>query len=184
MRTAILAALVLLGFARAAAAQPEGAPPAGMPIIVTTTGSVNLTGSTVETNMAALKIPANSLGKNGIAEVNAVFNYTNNANAKGMLLRLGTAPGVTTGGVTGATTSATTTLGAQLKWILRANNATNSQNIYGAGGNAPFGVSPQGAFTFSVDTTQDIWMNISATLAVATDTITLVHAYVVIYPHQ
>jgi hypothetical protein len=46
---------------------------------------------------------------------------------------------------------------------------------------SPFASNAGNIVTLAVDTTQDAYVNINATLAVATDTITLVHAYLVVF---
>jgi hypothetical protein len=184
-----IAAVAFL-FATQSLAQPGPLPGAGgaggaAPYIATTTGAVSLTGTTAETNLAALKIPANTIGKNGAVEIFTIWSYTNGSNNKSMLVRYTQGAASIVGGSTGVVTVATTTTSASLGWIIRANNATNAQTWYAAGGQTPFGTAGTNIGTaLTADTTQDTYININGQLAVGTDTLTLQHAYLVVYPHQ
>jgi hypothetical protein len=146
--------------------------------VVATTGQASVTGTTAETNLASLKIPANSMGKNGVVEVVALWSYTNSANVKSLFHRLGVSPGIggtTVVGTIGSTATAT----AQSMVIVRNNNAANAQVAWTASLN-PFSSSTTANTTAAVDTSQDTYINITGQLAVGTETITLVHAYAVI----
>jgi hypothetical protein len=165
---------------------PIGGPAGGEAVYVATTaGPTPLTGSTSETNLAALKIPANTMGKNGVAEVYALWSFPASANNKTMTMRYNNTSGSTAGGVTGAPSiSASTNQSAQLIWIIRNNNATNSQSIFAPGGSTPFALYNGVLTALAIDTTQDSFINLNGTLALGTETLTLQHAYVVVYPHQ
>jgi hypothetical protein len=65
--------------------------------------------------------------------------------------------------------------------VLRNNNATNVQAAHFASPIAPFGTSTT-PVALAVDTTQDSYININGQLALGTETITLMHAYAVVYP--
>jgi len=67
-------------------------------------------------------------------------------------------------------------------WVIRNNNATNSQTLWGAQSVIPFGSSANALLAPAVDTTQDTFINLTGTLALGTETLTLVHAYAVIFP--
>lgn len=145
-----------------------------------TTGSVSLTGVTTETNLAALRIPAGSIGPNGVAEVKALWTCTNNANVKSVILRF--APAVTlSGGVTGASLPLTSFGSAQTLLMIRNNNAQNAQVFYPPVPSTPFGTNPNPIATLAIDTTVDTRVSLNATLSVGTDTITLVHAYLTVF---
>jgi hypothetical protein len=154
------------------------------PYVATTTGAVSVTGVTTETNLAALRIPANTLGANGAAELKTLWTHTGNANNKSLLVRFTGVAGSTSGGVTsGTTVVASSFQSTHMILYLRNAGATNSQYYPNTTGLAPFGSSLNPPIQSSVDTTLDTYININGTLAVGTDTLTLVHAYLVVFPH-
>jgi len=154
---------------------------ASVPLVVTTTGQVSLTGSTTETNMAALRIPANTMGANGVIEVKCFWSYTNSSNNKTILHRLGATSG--SGGVSViGSVIVTTTASSQTMAIIRNNNAVNSQTVF-ASASTPFGPSGSAPLTSSQNSAADLYININGQLAVGTETLTLVHAYAVVFPH-
>jgi len=150
-------------------------------IVAATQGQTSVTGTTAETSLASLRIPAGSMGKNGHIEVKALWSYTNSTNNKTLATRW--AP--TAGGIVGvpvvfATT--TTTATGQTLVVIRNNNATNAQNSYNATAFSPFGSSGNANVVGAIDTTVDMWVNLTGALALSTETITLVHAYAVVFP--
>jgi hypothetical protein len=151
-------------------------------VVATTTGSVPLTGVTVETNLAALRIPAGTIGANGVVEVIALWSYPNSANNKTLIVRFG-ASGATSGGAAGPALIVTTTQTAQTRTIIRNNNAANSQVCFSVTPSTPYGVANQPVATIGANTAADVYVNLNGTLAVGTETLTLVHAYAVVYPH-
>jgi len=158
---------------------PGSAAPSGE-VIVSTTGPVSLTGTTSRTNMVALRIPANSIGKNGAVEVKALWSYTNSSNAKTVETRLSPTPD-TGGSFAGGNLQVTTTATAQTLAIIRNNNATNSQIMWPANPAAPFGSATAANLTAAIDTTVDAYVCLNATLAVGTETITLQRATAVVF---
>jgi len=146
-------------------------------VVVSTTGPVNLTGTTAETNLASLRIPANSMGKNGVIELKCLWSYTNSANVKTHNYRWNNTPG---GGVSITSSGPTTTATAQAFLIIRNTNATNVQVTYNTPLN-PFGTSG-GTPTTNLDTTQDTWLNITGQLALSTETLTLQRATATVFP--
>jgi hypothetical protein len=151
--------------------------------VATTAGQVPLTGVTTETGLAALRIPGNTMGANGAAEIKCLWSYTNNANNKTITHRLSTTAGIT-GNSVGSALAVTTTATAQTLVIIRNNNATNSQVIFSPTPTTPFGSGGAAFFTLPFDTTADTYINVTGTLANAADTLTLVHAYLVVFPHS
>src|SRR5262249_15341554 len=125
---------------------------AATPLIVTTAGSARVTWTVDETNLGGFRVPGGSMGGNRGVQGDGFCSYTNNSNNKTLMVRWGGTSGATAGGVIGATVIATTTATAQLKWIIRNNNAFNAQIVYGAGGQSPFGTSTQGVATGAIDT--------------------------------
>jgi len=153
-----------------------------MSIVVATQGQTTLTGTIGSTFMAALRIPANSMGGNGHIEVKALWSTTNSANNKQYLAYLNTVPGVT-GGLGLPSSTISTVASAQSMWVVRNNNAANAQSIYGQiPATAPFGSGTFALNTGAVDTTQDTFVNIFGNVAGAGETLTLVHAYAVVFP--
>ena len=150
--------------------------------VVATAGPVSLTGSTSETNLAALKIPAGAIGKNGAVQIVTLWTYTNSSNNKTIIFRYANTSGTTTGALLGNNLVVTTTAAAQLLNIIHANNATNAQLSWNQAGNTPFNTGGVAAVALSVDTTQDSYININGILALGTETLTLQHAYAVVFP--
>ena len=176
-----IALLLWAAFLLASPASADIARPvAGGFIVAATQGQVSVTGTTSETNLASLRIPAGAMGRNGHIEVKALWSYTNNTDAKTVLFRLGTASGIG-GAALNVAPTLTSSATAQLMVVLRANNATNSQYAFPGSPAVPFGSTGAMAPT-SVDMTQDAYINLTGQLAVSTDTLTLVHAYAVVYP--
>jgi opacity protein-like surface antigen len=150
-----------------------------VPVVVATAGPVTLTGIVPETVMASLRIPANSIGRNGAVEVTALWYYTNSANNKVLISRFSSTPGNTGSLINGALT-VTTSAGAQTLTILHANNATNAQNSQSLNISAPFGFTTNPPTTSAIDTTADTYINLTGTVAAAGETLTLQHAYAVV----
>jgi hypothetical protein len=153
---------------------------AGGSKVIATTGPVTLTGIVPETIMASLRIPANSMGPNGVIDITSLWSMTNSANNKVGNTRFNAAPGL--GGGIGAAFTVTAVLEAQTKTIIRNNNATNSQVIYTNAPTTPFGSTAASAVTVtSIDTTADAYITLTGTVAAAGETLTLQHAYAVVY---
>jgi hypothetical protein len=151
---------------------------AWQPVVITSSGTGNQSGATAETNLGAIKIPANSLGANGTIRVTANFSYTNNSDAKTVILRWNSTSGATSGGQI-TSTAQTTTAAEEMHWILHAANATNAQSTYvGGGGTSPFGTTGTAAVATTVDTTADSYININVTQAATGDNMKLL-GYVV-----
>src|SRR5215469_6452777 len=150
-------------------------------VVVSTTGPVNLTGTTAETNMASLKIPANSMGKNGAVEIRLLWSYSNSSNNKILAIRVGTTAGAITGPVAGSATTVTTTATAQTLTIIRNNNATNSQTIFSALPTTPFASSSLANTATALDATADFYLNINGQLALSTETLTLQRATATVF---
>jgi hypothetical protein len=176
----ILLALLLAVLPIAGSAQ-IATPGAGGGIVVATAGPVTLTGIVAETAMASLRIPANSIGPNGAVQITALWSYTNSANNKTMVIRFGSTAGAV-GSFTSNNLVVTTTATAQTLVILHANNATNAQSYFQQQPITPFSGSATAAFlTSAIDTTADTFINIDGIVAAAGETLTLQHAYAVVF---
>lgn len=165
-----LAALALACVSPAALAQSISTPAnAGVSVIAKSGTAVSVTGTTTETTLATITIPANTLGPNGQIEIWTLWSNTNNANTK--------TPRIRFGGQSIANQPVTATNSLQMYARLANRGLTNSQVAQ------PLGFSGLGAnaavVTTAIDTTQDVALTINGTLGVSSDTLTL-ESYVVI----
>jgi len=153
-----------------------------MSIVIATTGPVTLTGVITETNFAALRIPANTIGKNGLVEVRTLWSYTNSANNKTFNVRFNPTVGAIGGGSLGPASTVTTTATAQGLQAFGNSGATNAQYSFNVQQVTPYGAAGTTLALGTVDTTADSYVNINGTIAAAGETLTLQHAAVVIFP--
>ncbi len=127
----------------------------------------SVTGTTSETVLATIPIPAGAMGVNGGLRVSFGYTQTNNANSKTIRVRLG----ATSALLLALTTQPTVTF----DFLIVNRGVTNSQvstinnnNVLSWGGTSG------GAFnTLAIDTTVAQNLTIAATLANAADTVTL-----------
>jgi hypothetical protein len=157
-----------------------GGGPSAAGLVVATTGPVSVTGNTVETNLAALKIPAGSMGPNGMVKLECLWTYTNSANNKTMTVRLTSAAGATSGGAVGSAFVATASLAAQTLIIIRNNNSASSQTLWTPQPTAPYASAGAGLGTIAANTAADTYLNINGTLALGTETITMQHCMAIV----
>lgn len=127
-----------------------------------------LTGTTSETVLATFTIPAKLLGANGEIEIDGDFSETNNANAKTVQVRLGGLAGTSL-----LSHNTNTVAGRSFKGTvgLRNSHASQRARFYTATDAAAL-TSVAGA-TGTVDTSADVALVITGTLATGTDTLTL-----------
>jgi len=182
MRHLIVAAALLMPLSASAqlVTQAPSGSGAGGAVVIATAGPVTLTGIVTETNFAALKIPANTIGKNGLIEVRMLWAFTNSANSKTFVVRFASAAGFTGLNMV-ANTAQTTAATAQGLAIFGNNNATNAQVSFNTNMFAPYGTSASASFTNNIDTTADSYVNIDGSIAGAGETLTLQHAAVVVF---
>lgn len=132
------------------------------------------TGSTAETTLAAIAIPAGAMGANGIVRIEAMFTAASNANSKTAILRFGG-----TGGVAVMSTAWTTQVQARFARTIANRNAANSQVVGSHNNSGGWGTGGGGAITTgAIDTASTVDLLIRGQLANAADTITL-ESYVV-----
>lgn len=142
---------------------------AGATLLAASAVAASLTGSTSETALATITIPAGAMGLNGGVEVRSVWSMTNNANTKTPRVRFGGAAG-TQYAALAATTSSTV---SDVRRI-RNRNAANSQvGAFPAGGSVGLGANGNAVVTSSVDTSAAVDIVLSGQLGSAADTITL-----------
>jgi hypothetical protein len=134
------------------------------------------TGTTSETVLATVAIPANALGPNGIIRVTTFWSaITNSANNKTPRVRFG-ASGAGAGGTALRNPNLTTTVVFRDQVEIHNLNATNSQNAFQAAVSAGgWGTNANAASTAAIDTTAATEIAITAQLADSGETITLSH---------
>ena len=113
---------------------------------------VVLTGTTSETTMLTVSIPASLMNKRGRASVLVVLSLTNNANAKTVKAKVG-------GQIIATVTSTNQNLSAFSTWLLNLNSETSQKS--------------NSAVSFTIDTTIANDFVITGQLANAGDTVTL-----------
>ena len=131
--------------------------------------AVPLTGSTSETALATISVPANLLGPNGRLRVTYVASNNNNGNSKYIRLRLG--------GIAGTlfmTSANTTSITMSGQVVIANRNAANSQVGFGGlfGG---YGASGTAVVTAAIDTSAAVDLVLSGQLANSGDSLTLEH---------
>jgi hypothetical protein len=124
----------------------------------------SVTGTTTETVLATITIPANAMGLNGAVRVTTQWSYTNSANTKTVIQRFA--------GATARTISLTATASRSDIFMIANRNAANSQ-VGSATGAGAYGTSSGTSTAFSVDTTQAQNITLTGTLANTSETITL-----------
>lgn len=150
--------------------------------LAATTGQASVTGTTSETNLGNLLIPAGALGSNGVIEIYSLWTYTNSSNNKSLILRFNTTSGAISGGTMGGTSSVvTTTAATQMLNIIRANNSVAAQLTWNASGTFPFTTTANAPVVTNINTAANSYINLNGILALGTETITLMHAYALIF---
>ena len=137
-----------------------------------------VTGTTTETALVTLDLPAGALGPKGFIRLTLNFSHTNNANVKTVRARLGGIAGTAFAGP--AVTS-----NARTHLIVHIYNRTATSQIAGTnnGNNVGYGQSTTGQVTGTVDTTVAQTLVVTGELATSTDTITL-ESYIYEYHYQ
>lgn len=142
-------------------------------IIAQSAVAVPLTGSTAETTLATIPIPAGAMGANGMLRVRPKFTYTGNTNLKTLRVRFGG-----TSLWFGDNGSNASNIGS-LPFIDIHNRGVANSQIGTPGSVAGVNYQLAGAFlTAAVDTTAAQNLTITGQLANGSDTITL-EAYTV-----
>lgn len=143
-------------------------------VLASSAVAVSHTGSTSETTLATISVPAGAIGANGALRVTMVWSYTNSANTKTARLRLG--------GTSFLVFNATTTSSVRIENQIQNVNSEASQKGWVNSGTT-FGSSTGTIVTASVDTSvaQDIIFR--GALANAGETITLESYLVEVFHH-
>lgn len=150
----------------------------GVPYLVKSSGvAVPLTGTTAETALATIPIPAGAMGKNGVIRVTALFSYTSSASSKTLRVRLGGIAGTAFHAVV-----ATTSSFHQTMVMIRNRNSVSSQISAPAISATAFNTGSATVVTDSINTDSAQDLVISGQLADGADSIVLQSYFVeVIY---
>jgi len=135
----------------------------GMSIILAQSAiAASVTGTTAETALATITIPANVMGPNGALRIDMQWTVTLNADTKTAQVRLG--------GTSFVIHGLASVNSLQGQCVIRNRGVTNSQVGTGSMSVATTGLPPP---TGTIDTTQAQTLTITATLGTTTDTMTL-----------
>lgn len=134
--------------------------------------SAALTGTTSETAMATIAVPAGAMGPNGALRVTSIWSNNNSANLKAQRVRLGGLAGTQM-----SLATQTTALSSSEQRLIMNRNAQNAQVCFAAG-QGGWSSSSGAVATATIDTSSAQNLVISGALANAGDSLTL-EAYVV-----
>jgi len=148
----------------------------GYQMLTLSTDAVTLTGSTAETVLATVKIPAKSLGRNGAIRTTALYRVTNSANNKTLRMRLGGLAGASMGSFI-----TLNTLSARLVFAFQNQDNPASQVAIDGGG---FGASASAILTGMVDTSVEQDLVLTGQLANGADSIVLESYTIEIYRRE
>jgi hypothetical protein len=132
--------------------------------------AVPMTGTTDETALVSIPIPAGAMGPSGILRVTTIWSYSSSANAKNLRYRLGE------NDLTGAqlmNVTATATLGGLLQRLIFNRASQTSQVTQALGNAASFGTFAAAPLATTVDTSIEQSLVISGQLVSAGETLTL-----------
>ena len=139
-------------------------------------GPWNLTGTAAETVLATCTIPGGLVGPHGSIEVSYLFTSTNSANTKTYRVKLGTT----------TTMAFTATTNPTVRGFSEVHNVTETaQRLTGTlhNGSAFPANTATTSIGAAIDTRADVVVQITGQLATTTETITLEHWRVVVYPN-
>lgn len=148
---------------------PGTTPPSGL-VLAQSAVAASVTGTTNETTLATIAIPAGAMGVNGSLRITTLWTTTNSANNKNLRVKLG---------ATAFTDIAlTTTAAGQFQTHIRNRGAPNSQVAFIVGSGFPFASSAGSPFPGAIDTAVSQTLALTGQLANTGETITL-EAYTV-----
>lgn len=132
----------------------------------------SVTGTTNETVLATIAIPAGAIGANGSVEVEALFSQNNSGNSKTARIRFG-ASGAGTGGTLYDAAANTTNLAEKMHQRIGNRGAANSQVGNQILGDEGWGAGASGHQTSAINTANATEIALTGQLANAADSITL-----------
>lgn len=130
----------------------------------------NLTGTTNETVLATVSVPAGAMGANGALHVITTWSFTGSTNAKTMRARLGGIGGTQHLGQ--SVSSATNVVLSDERRIRNRNSAASQVCSTNAGATA-YGTTTAAVTTSTIDTSVGVDLVFTGQLALAGETITL-----------
>lgn len=134
--------------------------------------AVPLTGSTSETTLATITVPAGAMGANGRIEIATDWSYTSSANNKTIKIKLGATQLYSL--------SQTTSTGMGTRTSVANRNSASSQRCLTLGHNGS--AINVGFATSAIDTSASTDITITGQLVVGTETVTLESYQVLLYP--
>lgn len=129
-----------------------------------------MTGTTNETTLTTIAVPAGAMGVNGGVRISGLFSYTNSANGKALRVRFG--------GTAYYGPTVTTTNSAAFLFEIWNRGTANSQIGPAVTNTVPLGAAAVAPTTSTVDTSATFNITITGQLANSGETITL-EAYTV-----
>lgn len=139
---------------------------AGMTQLASSAVAVSVTGTTNETVLATITIPAGAMGINGGVMIHSAWTITNNANTKTLRIRLNGIAGTAYLSQSPASVLSFIDFGRRIR---NRNSASSQVGIINSTGSTSGGA----VVTSSIDTTVSVDLVITAQLGVGTDTATL-----------
>lgn len=135
---------------------------------------VTVTGTTAETTLASFVLPADIMGANGVIRVHLKWSCgESNTNNKFQRVRLN-------GNIANSYTMTTNTLSTQE--FLIANRNSKISQIAGPTQTGGYGAQQNNYTILAVDTAQAVTIDITGQLAVATDSVTIEHVFIEVFP--
>jgi hypothetical protein len=134
----------------------------------------SVTGTTTETTLATITIPAGSMGPNGQIEVTTLWSCTNSANNKTLRVKFGSTAFLNVAATTSAAIHVLTRIANRNSAASQVGSPSSTTNSLGATGAS--------VTTAAIDTTADVTLAITGQLASASETLTLESYIVKIYP--
>ena len=124
----------------------------------------SVTGTTTETTLATITIPANAMGPNGQVEIIPLWSFTNSANTKTMRVKFAS---------TAFYTQAATATAVTQSFVRIANRNSASSQVGAPGANAGLGNFTAAVITSTENTTSPVTLTITGQLTNTGETITL-----------
>lgn len=146
---------------------PTALPYSGIWRVLSSGAGSSVTGTSSETALVSVSIPANTIGPTGILRLVSYWTYTNSANNKTLRARLSTISG------TAFFAPVVTTTAAYMDQREIVNLSATSQICKNAAGTSPFGPTSGAILSGSIDTTAATTLVFSGELANTGETITL-----------
>lgn len=140
-------------------------PVGGIVTLAVSGANVAHTGTTDETTLATVTIPADIMGANGAIELLPLYDYTNSANTKTLRAKFG-------GGLV-YSIATTTTTSCQMQYIVRNANGKSAQVAQASSGSSGMGAVASSLLTGSINTANAVSLTITGQLANSGETINL-----------